>query len=388
MVKIEPHNLDSFFHSLHSTQIHIPIFQRKFCWLPKYVKTLWNNICESTALNGHHIGKIFLQQQQHKSTGSVGSSSALSASLYCIDGQQRLTTLMTAICAMRDVILEEGNNDPSRQHLFNEMIDKLHRILFVNMDECTPMKMDQFLDTLMIIHRSPRFPLKKIERLQTFHMKHLLQHVRFVTVEYQQHEMNAQERFKDLYHTGKANQILFFIKTPGIDLAQSDLIKNHVLSLFKTEEKQFEMYEKYWLPMERRFCTFENISLKDGNVLANKNTTLATLETLQSRELDIFMEWFVFHVKHTNHTDENEITFHEKHKKFQEQKEQSQQLPLLHQLGMYSSGTEPSVFNEFIATLFPAGTMMTVSEGGGVDEWYVETILQRMVGSLESFFRV
>ncbi|KAF0979640.1 hypothetical protein FDP41_001308 [Naegleria fowleri] len=458
MVKIEPHNPESFFLSLHSTtQIYIPIFQRKFCWLPKYVTTLWNNICKSSSMNGHHIGKIFLQQHQtYTATTLIGSSahSPCSTDLSCIDGQQRLSTLMICLCAMRDLILEEEEtfrmpenekSSPHKQYL-HDMLNKLHRILFVNAEKHALKGPVQFLEELsntqqllnstreqqsewflrmkqhsrLVPSRDDRktffavliglsrfsslkegnfnpwilfayhffynaikkdlnrFPSKKIERLQSFHMTHVLQHVRFVTVEYQQNEMNAQERFKDLYHTGKANQILFFIKTPGIDLAQSDLIKNHVLSLFKTEEKQFEMYEKYWLPMERRFCTFENISLNANDGGSSLSTVVdasyATLETLQSRELDIFIEWFVFNVKHSEHNED----LQNKYKKFQQQKEQSQQLPLIMQLGMYSSGTEPSLFNEFIATLFPSST--------SVEESHVEEVLARMLKSLDDFF--
>ncbi|EFC38531.1 predicted protein [Naegleria gruberi] len=264
-MKIEPHTLSSLFKDPSfgkSSQIQIPIYQRKYCWNSKIVKQLYNDLVFNGTSFGHHIGKLFFQKKL--------------ASRVCIDGQQRLTTLLIGICALRDAALELVDSE--------KILDEIHSYIFVksvdlkklqeeylssedkyakaseiaknvsrlipshddrvsNIEILIGFKGDQtnllqnsnMHNTRQIFYKIFKSQLVKQQVNSLAIVKSSLIPIltingKFVIIEYEESEINAQECFGERYDVGKSNQILFYIKTPGIDLSYSDLIKNHLLS--------------------------------------------------------------------------------------------------------------------------------------------------------------
>mmetsp|Transcript_22239 Transcript_22239/g.30595 ORF Transcript_22239/g.30595 Transcript_22239/m.30595 type:complete len:558 (-) Transcript_22239:315-1988(-) len=83
-----------------SPRIFIPLFQRTYCW-EEQIAGWWRDVQIATPEREHRVGKIILKQSpEERDCGS----------LICIDGQQRITTQLLFLSALRDaafVILQE-----------------------------------------------------------------------------------------------------------------------------------------------------------------------------------------------------------------------------------------------------------------------------------------
>ena len=72
----------------------IPRFQRPYSWLKENVEDFWNDAITEND-DQHFIGSIVMFRTQHDDLGVV-------------DGQQRLTTITFALCALRNTLKQEG----------------------------------------------------------------------------------------------------------------------------------------------------------------------------------------------------------------------------------------------------------------------------------------
>ena len=90
-------------------QFVIPVFQRDYSWTTEQCEQMWNDIIRAgsnSGAGGHFMGSIVY-------VGTETASATFSTWLV-IDGQQRLTTLVLLLTALRDHIREtqwEGNED-------------------------------------------------------------------------------------------------------------------------------------------------------------------------------------------------------------------------------------------------------------------------------------
>ena len=78
----------------------IPLFQRNYNWTVDNCKELYDDIIKSYDDNTSHFIGIFIHYNS--------SVSSLKTSNVLIDGQQRLTTIMLLLCAIRDVTDDEN----------------------------------------------------------------------------------------------------------------------------------------------------------------------------------------------------------------------------------------------------------------------------------------
>ena len=72
----------------------VPIFQRRYCWQEDHWRKLWRDVCSlrSALLGTHAIGRVVVAREPQ--------------AVMLVDGQQRCTTLMLLLCAVRDVARE------------------------------------------------------------------------------------------------------------------------------------------------------------------------------------------------------------------------------------------------------------------------------------------
>jgi len=91
-----------------SYSFRIPIYQRSYSWKPKeQVRKLLDDIMEfaqETGINSrldYYIGNIILKQMQ---------GGGFSSSFTVIDGQQRITSVILMLCALRELYLEGADN--------------------------------------------------------------------------------------------------------------------------------------------------------------------------------------------------------------------------------------------------------------------------------------
>jgi uncharacterized protein with ParB-like and HNH nuclease domain len=126
-----------------STQFIIPVFQRDYSWTDTECEQLWNDvigIAKEPSERGHFLGSVVYI--------STGDSSAGFTRWLLIDGQQRVTTLMLLLTALRNHIQETewaGSDDgPTAKRIdayflknVQEEGARLHKLVLRRHDQST-----------------------------------------------------------------------------------------------------------------------------------------------------------------------------------------------------------------------------------------------------------
>jgi hypothetical protein len=226
----------------------IPNFQRRYSWRAKEWELLWADLVReldvdhsgnSQELEGHFLGSIVLHP-------AGGAASVLMQHLV-IDGQQRLTTILVLLTALRDVRTEvEPDWDPKEydtKYLTNPY-DQDHP------DRLVPTELDRHAYIQTMRHGRPTdgigqayaFFVKKIRdliRAEAVSLaglgNTLLLHMLLV-------EINTSSG-------DSVNNIFNTLNSKGRPLTAADLVRNELL-LHVGEEESRVAYEQYWTPME------------------------------------------------------------------------------------------------------------------------------------------
>ncbi len=221
-------------------QLVIPIYQRLYSWEKEQCKQLWDDIIKiggNDKIDGHFIGSILyvLDRITHSNNA-----------LLIIDGQQRLTTITLLLAALRNH-WSDKRKEIEDHYLINSDKDgdKKFRLILSESDKNT------LLSLIDKDRRKPSEPSSKIvENFKLFE-------------EWVSNTDKLETIFKGLeklmiveiaLEKGKDDPQLIFesMNSKGIELAQTDLIRNYIV--METEiEKQEGFYNKYWRAMEEEF---------------------------------------------------------------------------------------------------------------------------------------
>lgn len=226
----------------------IPTFQRRYTWKKEQWSQLWEDLlseyridhpADPDTLYGHFLGSVVLHP-------ALGPASTLMRH-QVIDGQQRLTTIMVLLAALRDV---RKAADPSwnssaidDQYLTNPFSNEYP-------DRLIPTKLDREAYLKTVRERVPtgdigiayNFFRSSIQRaydaseLDLVKLENtLLLHMLIV-------EINTK--------TGDSiNSIFNTLNSKGMELSAADLVRNEVLHHIGDDDGD-EAHEKYWIPME------------------------------------------------------------------------------------------------------------------------------------------
>ncbi len=224
-------------------QLVIPIYQRLYSWEKEQCKQLWDDIIEiggNDKMDGHFIGSILYVLDGITHSNNV---------LLIIDGQQRLTTITLLLTALRDHLNDEVKRKEIENHYLinsDEKGDKKFRLILSESDK------DTLLSLIDKDRRKPSEPSSKIvENFKLFE-------------EWVSKNTNKLETiFKGLeklmiveiaLEKGKDDPQLIFesMNSKGIELTQTDLIRNYIVMETETE-KQEGFYNQYWRAMEEEF---------------------------------------------------------------------------------------------------------------------------------------
>jgi alkylated DNA nucleotide flippase Atl1 len=230
-------------------QFQVPLYQRTYSWQHKDWTRLWEDVLEQveTLVTGeqrtpHFIGSVVL---------APGKMAAGDIQRWLVvDGQQRLTTLMLACCALRDRFAEVSPKDAERvhkQYLVNEYRegDEHYRLLPTQADRESFMAcVDRgakaggsdnvggayrfFREELIAYDEEG--DLESLKRVETVLRGRLS--VVEITAD---HGDNVYRIFESLNNT-------------GVKLSQTDLLRNYVFMLLPTLAER--VYTKVWLPMQ------------------------------------------------------------------------------------------------------------------------------------------
>ncbi len=103
----------------------IPPFQRNYEWGENECRALFEDIIVSaTTKKTHYLGNVVYY---------VGENNGASYSEFIlVDGQQRITTILLILCALRDTFVETGNTSDAesinRRYLKNDTADNKFRV--------------------------------------------------------------------------------------------------------------------------------------------------------------------------------------------------------------------------------------------------------------------
>ncbi|WP_120936783.1 DUF262 and DUF1524 domain-containing protein [Helicobacter pylori] len=254
----EATTLLEFFKQTQTNQFVIPIYQRLYSWGKEQCKQLWDDIIKiggDDKIDGHFIGSILY----------AGVDDTHSSPLLIIDGQQRLTTITLLFIALRDYLSDEvKRKDIENHYLINsdEKGDKKFRLILSESDK----------DTLLYLidkdRRKPSEPsLKIVENFKLFEewvsntdkLETIFKGLEKLTMVY-----IALTKEKD------DSQLIFeSMNSKGVELTQTDLIKNYIIMETETE-KQEGFYNKYWRAMEEDFKQNEKQNEKQDKKLFDR----------------------------------------------------------------------------------------------------------------------
>ena len=253
-------------------QFVIPVFQRDYSWGPEQCRRMWSDIVNAMDHEdaNHFLGSFVYVED---------NAGAAFGSWVVIDGQQRVTTLILILIALRDHILETGweGEEPTVEQIDDYFLknnhqsgERMYRLALRRRDNDTLRALidgkevsevrdgselvvgayDCFRSLLNEPDVDPGVVYKGIYRLEV------------VDVRLQRRIDNPQMIFESLNST-------------GVDLAQSDLIRNYLL-MGLSQEDQVRLYDDYWSKLEDAFRNagggFEEF-LRDYMALSQRSST-------------------------------------------------------------------------------------------------------------------
>lgn len=231
-----------------TTQFVIPVFQRDYKWTEAQCEQLWDDIiaiASDAGDRGHFLGSVVYV--------STGDSSAGFTRWLLIDGQQRVTTLTLLLAALRDHIQESGwsgsDEAPTAKRVdayflknVQEEGSREHKLVLRRHDQAT-------LQAILDRKELPSEVSENIrdnydyfrERLKDADPEEVYRGVgRLVVVDV------------TLGATDDPQLIFESLNSTGMDLSQSDLIRNFILMRLP-EREQTRLYETYWAKIENLF---------------------------------------------------------------------------------------------------------------------------------------
>jgi len=230
------------------TQFEVPIWQRQYTWGSREHEQLWQDLYEqyrhlrpdSRAGAGHFFGSVVLSPRDPSATGV--------SHFLVIDGQQRLTTVMLLLCAIRDLA---GAHDNRAVEKYNELYlmnkyaegQDRFRLLPTEADHSSFLRwIGQEPDNGSgdMISEAYRFYRRRIAALGS-------------ELDLERLTVAAVERFEIVeittQHDDNVHRIFQSLNGTGVALDQADLLRNHLFMLMPQRSER--VYADVWRPMER-----------------------------------------------------------------------------------------------------------------------------------------
>ena len=242
----------------------IPPFQRNYEWEEIQCKELFEDIklIANDKNKRHYLGNVVFY---------INEENDLGEEYILIDGQQRVTTILIFLCALRDC--DENGKLPKnicRNYLEHGIENskfktKLKQTLY-DQDAFSALVLKESFDKNNKIFRNYDYfkELIKDEELKTPLTKlyKALKKIEIASIELVTKQLEAKDDLETV------QRIFEKINSTGKPLTKGDLIRNFLL-LTKNLQEQEELYKNYWLKIEKRLLS-ENISIFAKDYLVMK----------------------------------------------------------------------------------------------------------------------
>lgn len=239
-------------------QFQVPLYQRTFSWADPHLSQLWRDILEQsesmaagTTNKGHFIGSVVVAPSPNLQAAGVQR-------WLLVDGQQRLTTLMLALAAVRDHVAAAGEESEAdrihRQYLVNEFRqgDDHLRLL--------PTQADREAYRTVVLRTPGAVAKGNIADAYRFFQSALVA----------ADDPDDAEDIKGIEATIRSGlsiveitaepgdnvyRIFESLNNTGLQLSQADLLRNYVF--MRLTERGEDVYHDVWLPMQERLSSRE-----------------------------------------------------------------------------------------------------------------------------------
>ena len=196
----------------------IPVFQRVYSWNARQCEELWGDIMRAGRTGEPHFMGMLLLARDPEAHGGLEQMDV-------IDGQQRMTTLMLLLAALRPV---EGNLAP----LALSSLDRATLEALVCGDDLPEEPAGRLVDNYLLFARKAEEPGFDAETLRA---GLCLLKVATVTL-----------------GPGDSPQLVFeSLNSKGMALSTADRVRNLIVTTFDGEE-QDRLFGEAWLPFERQ----------------------------------------------------------------------------------------------------------------------------------------
>lgn len=232
-------------------QFRVPIWQRQYTWGESQHKQLWWDLTEQydrafvggggAAVAGHFLGSFVLSPVDPSASGMQ--------TFLVIDGQQRLTTLMLVLCALRDSVADDvqAADRLDKLYLINEFQQPAGRYRLQPTEE----------DRGAFQARIDRAPNEGARNLISDAYRFYAQRLREPRPSGDPIDVAAFERVIaarmaiveiTTEPSDNSHRIFQSLNGTGVDLNQADLLRNYIFMVLSTRAER--VYDQVWRPME------------------------------------------------------------------------------------------------------------------------------------------
>ncbi len=233
-------------------QFQVPLYQRTYGWQREQLNRIWDDIrqqatalSDGQAITTHLLGSVVLAPSPSLQAAGVQR-------WLVVDGQQRLTTLMLAMCAIRDHL---AIHDATQRERFNELYltnkwqhgDAFFRVM--------PTRADRGSFFACINSTADAGGPDNVGAAYRFFREQLTTNAEngeSIDVTNFERVISEQLALVEITVTTDDNVYRIFesLNNTGLKLSQADLVRNLVLMLLPTRAEL--VYETLWLPMQTR----------------------------------------------------------------------------------------------------------------------------------------
>lgn len=263
---------EKFIKEAYGSQYVIPVYQRNYTWKKnKQVKQLLNDI--ERILKGetkkHFVGTVVY---------NIVKTDFMVREREVVDGQQRLITMFLIAYALRNIAKNYGEDDVARlitsNYLENNASDKYKYRLqpSVSDDNAYSYIAKDMIDEYegkSLVMENYNYLYANIEGfVKEYSLMAVINAIREIYIV--RIELDVDD---------DAQQIFESINSTGEKLTAADLIRNYIM-MRRTNEEQENIYQKYWLKMEKIFPESKNLAEFIRFYLASKMYTLTSAKDL------------------------------------------------------------------------------------------------------------
>ena len=238
-------------------QFIIPVYQRIYSWEREQCQRLWQDIVAMQKENkaGHFVGSIVNIAEQAMPTGVQ--------KFMIIDGQQRMTTLTLLLIALRDYADEHQEDQTINAPMITSMC--LKNDFQSGYDRYKMLLTEADRDALINLIEKKPTPNEKPSRI--------IENYNFFVEKVASEELKPAAIYESIGKLQIVNitldrqvddpQAIFeSLNSTGMDLSESDLIRNYILMGLDNDE-QIYVYENIWRPTELLFDYERQSALMD-----------------------------------------------------------------------------------------------------------------------------